>query len=125
MVSVKSVRSALGLSNIHLSNKFSKVQKRSIQNSDLYEELDKLAGIKGVDVKFKPINKGSQYTDFAIMTKSRYEHITDIQDYAVKHDTGDSVYIAVKPERLNPESPINTISSSVKAAFDFLSGAKL
>ena len=61
----------------------------------LKSELNKIAFDKDVYVRFSDSVKNKGLLEMQILHKG-YEHVSDVPEYAVKHQTGDSVYVAVE-----------------------------
>ncbi len=116
-ISVNRIRAGLGLSNIHLSDKFSKAQRKELFNSDLFRILDKKASKKGIDVSISPLNKyGSDNAVGIKFTRNTYEHITDvIANGDMKFIKDESVYVPVT-KQLGSVSAATTDNCLGKAA---------
>ncbi len=61
----------------------------------LEKELNKAAHKRDVYVRLASSEKNTGMLTMEVLRK-KYEHVADVPEYAVKHQTGDSVYVAVE-----------------------------
>ena len=81
------------------------------------KDLNKAAYHKDVYVRIADSEKNRGLFTMEIFRK-RFEHVADVPEYAVKHQTGDSVYVAVeKPlvtEEVSPFSLVESLNNILK-----------
>ena len=89
MTIIHSVKSAFGLSRVEFSRGFEKSKRKLF--SDM-PKVESLAKEHDVYVKLTPSQENNGRSLVQILKKG-ISHVADIPEYALKHDTGDQVYI--------------------------------
>ena len=77
----------------------------------LKKELNKVAHHSDVYVRLSSSEKNPGMLTMEILRK-KFEHVADVPEYAVKHQTGDSVYVAVEKSLVTKEiKPFDVLKS--------------
>ena len=97
---VHSIKYAIGLSNVKASRKLPSMTRDYVTHMPTFE---KYLRRHNLHANFTPLEKNSADKFIAQMniSKLEYKHVSEIPEYAVKHNTGDAVYIPVKKNILS------------------------
>lgn len=103
MIVFQNVKYALGFSNIKFANNLSKNHRKALIRP--LSNLERVAKDDDVFVKFSSDNDKLKME----VKKSVIKHVTDIPNYAMKHNTGDSVYVSIKSSSVTEFSRFPTL----------------
>jgi len=114
---IKPIQQSFGSSRVMVDKSHPKAVQKLIKS---YPELSILGEKRDVYFRFAPSLKSASKTVMT-MFKRGIDHVADIPEYAIEHQTGDQVYIYWEKDLYEEELPIqgNAIVQKVKKILDF------